>query len=514
MAQLSKLFKNNNSIGTKKFNGLASLGGYNIPIKTNVLSNPMPLSVYSGNSNSWFDFPDRSIHTFYSTIEDARKYESQLFITNLMRIITYPIKNLIDKERNICEVKNKEVTDLVNKMLTVNNVKDLIDASIDDIIYYGSITYLLQRYDVKGTRYLKYYDIKHPYSTIIRNKSGEIDYIIKGEEDQVFESKNILYLGPANFKLLTPNEDFVNINEEFPNLEPVLASDIRYLASKPLIYSIGNKLKVYVLKDMLSTLISIKNAIEQTFFTLDMDISRNGSLTQSFNDMAQSIESLINRSTDESILLGDVLSIDVLVNRVISSVRVLPDPGGSLAKLNQLNLEPLLNKLNGLKEGISEIKDEILESIGIPKELLEGGSSAYEIMQKNERFLQIIETYSSNIKDSVINIVLNYCNIILPELKIKKEDIKLTYFRKSLVEYNRSQREMQILDDTNSSIFKVLDTAVQTIDSNNFINKETYFEYIRNAMIAINPDLGELLVKKLPSMNEGFGDQFIEDSNN
>lgn len=486
-----------------------------IPIRTNILKRNGsydPISSFGSTSSGIIQLPDKKIPTFQRIIEEVRMYESYELTENIMKILLNNIVGLIDEDREVCEILNDptgEKTKKVNSILKENEITDTIKESISDIIYYGSVSYLSQvKTGKQGKRSLIISDLKNPYSVIIRKVGKKETYILKYQDNIEVDGDNLIYIGPADFKLETPVEDFelVGKNEKTGSLG-IYASQARYYASKPLYYSVTQKIKEYLLKDIMSTILSLKDAIQQTFLTMNMDISRNGSSTAAFDDAATSIESLINRSNDDAITLSEVLQLDILIQRVLSSVRVLPDPGGTLAQMQALNLDEIKDKVNRLKEGLNDLREGILDAVGIPRDLYDGSTNSYESMQKNERLDACISKYLFSLKESIKELIVKVMHLLDPNMKLSKDDIRVTLFRKSPAEFSRDQREMNALKDSMDVATGIMDSASQTIENNQFVDKTNYFKYIKTSLKNINKDIGGLIKDKIKFQDTGNGEE-------
>lgn len=500
MSQLSK--------AVKLFSGItvgAGLGIYangQIPIRTNVLrrNGYVPVEAFGGTSAGFIKTIDNRIETFYRIIDDCEEVEFYPITENIMRIFLNNIIGLIDENRNIVELKDPIETKRINNILKEQETLKMIKESIAPIIYYGSISYLKKCITYKGKKRMMLYDLKDPHSVIIRKNDLKTTYIIEGHRDVEVDQRNILYIGPGNFKLETPDPDFDIVDDE--NDSHIVASGVRYYASKPLYYTVTQKIKEYVLKDILATVLSLKDAVQPTFLTMNMEISRYGSTTSTFQSAAQEIESLINRSNDDAISMSQILQIDVLVNRILSSVRILPDPGGTLQNLNALNLDEIKDRLNRLREGMDELMNQIFDAVSIPRDLYDGSTNSYESMQKNDRLFAAIEFYLDSVKSAVKNLVISTIECIEPTIKLKPEDMKVTLFRKSPSEYSRDSKEMSSLRDSMDLSNSILTAAADTIDNNRFIDDKAYFKYVKTNLSNINKDIGDLIVSKMPKKQE------------
>lgn len=506
MSQLSKSLKLFSS-GI----GLTSINGNTISIQTNLIRNSsgVPTPRFTSNSSPMhLSLVDRSVPSFYSIIDECRSYENYDLTENIMKLIVNNIVGLIDDDRHIVEVRSDledaaQKTDIIRMIFKRNDIGQLIKESIWPVIYYGSVSYLAAK-DPKYKYKLFIADLDDPYTTIIRKREIE-EYKLRHVEGRYVSYDNILYIGPGDFKLDTPEEDYEHIDDNRSSHhfgKDIRYSTTRYYGSRPLFYSVTSKIKDYLLKDILSSILSIKDAIQQEYFMLNMDISRNGSNTADFHEAANTIESLINRSYDESFSLGSILNIHNLVQRALSSVRVIPDPGGTLNGLDPLKIDELKGKLDRLRSGINDLKESILDAVGIPRDLYDGSTNSYESMQKNERLDACISRYLYAVKESIKVLTIKILNILAPELGLGVDDIKVTMFRKSPVEYARDGREMSALKDSLDLTIQILDTANQVLENNPFIDRVKYYEYVRSNLSNINKDLGELLLEKLPSKEQ------------
>lgn len=467
-----------------------------LPIKTNVIKNNgnNPFSVFGENSGGIMQTPDNTIATFLDIIESAEQFRYLDFTKNILLLLRTDIVNLIDDTRPICVIEglDEKTNEKINKLLDRHKVRSKVKSSIDDIIYYGSVSYLSRLEKENNKKVLKLYDLEKPHSTIIRDSKSRSEYLIPGANGVSIDESNIIYMGSGDFKLASKSDEFLPLIGNKTKLS-AKASESIYSASEPLFYSIIPKVKLYYIKDLLATILSLRDAIQPTLLTLNQEITRSGADTASMNNNANNLEALINRLSDSAIAVSEIMDINSLVNAIFSSIRVVPDPGGTLQNLNNLNLEEFKEKLNRLKDGIDDLKKEILESLGIPSDLWEGSSNSNEVYQKNERLQSIVSTKLNVVKNATRKLVHAIIDQLHPELKITEDKIELKMFRKSQVEYARDQKEINLLKDGLSILSETLVSANDVIESNRFINKEAYYKYLYEALNNISPDYGKLI---------------------
>lgn len=406
-----------------------------------------------------------------------------------MLLLKSNILNLVDQDADLIDIGDAKLNEKLNSMLKSAGVTEYIRKSLDELIYYGSVSSLVK----KNGKKLEFYEMANPHSVVIRHSKNSRFYLIKDSEYEVMEN-SILYFGSADFKLTTPPDEFKNAMSE----GKLMVADNRYYASKPLYYTLTTKLKEYFTKDILATVVSLKDIIQQTFLTLNEEVTRHGGDATMFNDSASAIESLINRAADDAMVMGNILDLDLLVTRILSQVRVLPDPGGKLASLGALNLDKLDEKLQRLKDGLNDLKEEIQETIGIPPELFSGSSNSYEILARNERFEQTVFRILSGIKYAIQKLVWDCLNLLVPSHGLLVEDLKVVYFRKSAVEYTLESKELGYLKDNQEAITGLLDSSSTFLENSKIIKKSEYYEYMRKALSEINKDYIRLIPDTLP----------------
>lgn len=469
-----------------------------LPIKSNVVrrNNAPTFSIYGGTGSSIIKTPTNEIGDFISIVEECEQFRHLDFTENVILLLSTDIINLIDENRPICTVGNDRRDKIIANDLKYYDVRRRIRESIPDRIYYGSVSYLMKTTTINRRNKLFIYDLEHPYSLIQREVAGKKSYIIQGSTDIEIDERSIMYIGSADFKLKAPSVDFEVVKHESDQELQIKASEATYYASKPLFYSLIQKIKEYFIKDLLSTILSLRDAIQPIILTLNEEITRNGGDTSMFNNAATNLESLINRMSDSSITIAEILSIDTIVNAVFSSIRVLPDPGGTLQQLNSLNLDELKDKLNRLKDGIDDIKNGILDSLGIPSDLWNGSSNSNEVMQKNERLQTVVLNHLKSTKLATRHFVWSIINALHPDWHIREEDVIITLFRRSQAEYSRDQREISSLKDSLGLISETLANASEVIENNRFIDKDEYYEFLSKSMQNISEDIGRLILPR------------------
>jgi hypothetical protein len=116
-------------------------------------------------------------------------------------------------------------------------------------------------------------------------------------------------------------------------------------------------------------------------------------------------------------------------------------------------------------------------------------------MQKNERLFRVVYSALATIKDSIQSAAYKIVKLHDPELaeKFSKEDLEITYFKKSQVEFSRDRKEVEILTDSLELVTRLINSAEDILKNSKLINKDKFMSYILNNLQDISEDMGSLV---------------------
>lgn len=529
MSQLLKVF------GIRDRRSFANISGSPLAVRTNVLNSS------SGASNSGIiHIPNRTLSNYLSTMQECKSYECFGLVVNIMKLLTDYVTNQMDLEtRDYVEVPDdekltKEVIDLINE--TDYNNKFIRD--LHDIIYYGGKGYKIEKskrptsdeFRIKLVDLLEPYIITKDYSRepapdhydrFIQDRVTKSYSVYQGRGSVNVDYNEILFLGDQDFKLTETWDDDYSAQSGFKrkrakdnriedNLDRELATDnYSVYAALPLMYSVIHELKNYIVYKTLSYVLALKDALIPSFMRLGVDLTK-ATTTDKINETVNELESKINEAVDTTLIMGQQLQIDQLINAVFSNVRVLPDPGNLLSSVDALNLDPLKEKLDEINGKLEDSENSILDTLGIPSDLFDGGSNQYEVTTRNERYQttvgSILTLLKKIYKDNVIKLyMIKHPNT--PKAVFRKlQGLVCRLFRVSSIDITKTKNIIDQNSELADSLQKLTDTFKDMIENNPLVNNEVALGALKSITANLGPVYKDIIVDKVPEKTEGGSD--------
>lgn len=514
MSQLLKAL----GVRERKSFGFGSIQSSPLGIRTNVLSSGL-----GGSNNSGvIKLPSRNLTNYLRTMDELKSFEQFSLVQNILKLLTDYINNQLDLQtKNYIEIPDDtKLEDKVNSLIRETRYNEKFIKDIPEIIYYGGKGYKTVTTKIGDKSKLELIDLIEPYKIVLTfDRTGKYErpystFLNERVERKynVFQNNNtaevdyseILFIGYQNFKLVDANSKYErNLNGTFQGSAQLLTDDYSLYASKPLMYSVIDDIKDYLVKKVLSNLLSIKDVLIPTFMRLGVDLTK-ATDTNKINSTVNELESKINESIDTSILMGEVLDIDMLVNMVFSTVRVLPDPGNLLSTIDQLNLDPLKEKLESINNSLETTENNIMDQLGIPSDLFDGGSNQYEVVTRNQRYQSTLGAILAMLrlvyKNNVIKLYIRkYPSATRDEIK-KIENAVYRIFRLSSIELEKDKNIIEQNQELTSSIQTLTSAFLEMMQSNPLIDNEKAMDLLRTTLGNLGTNYGGLLVDKLPDL--------------
>lgn len=504
-----------NSI-TKIFSALTSVtSSGRFPVRSNILngssysaiggSNKYGSDVESNQSTTTGNSTtDNNLSTYYSKMTEIKTYErSDLseMITNLFR--DYVI-NFMNKSGSIITLKNldgsvnESKTERINKCLQSDlKIQEVIKSHLSEIIYYSGYHFLIhQTRDDTGHVVLNKRDLYDPVTVVTKTKDySEIKYICRGDDGNIYEvpyeKMMKICINPIR---LRNDMDKMSVNKVYngpgldkdrPNIDKI-SSDTFYTASMPMYYSITHKVKEYLLKDVIVSLLSIKDLVQPILLMIHMD---KGTSIEAANDLTKKAEAMINNYTDLSAITSSQFGINDIIDSLLNNVRVLPDYNSSMTNMGTVELNKINQKIQEMRMELDSCKDSVLTSVGIPLELAQGRASKWEVLKMSERLNSRINAIISGIKSSIVDIV-NVISLNLYNEQIDFNQVEVHLFSKTTIEYNNQMNTAESISNLVQQISAVVEMALRTLEvAGPFFNTEGYLNYVTTILKNIDPEI-------------------------
>lgn len=470
----------------------------------------------------------KSLEKYMNRMDELDNYLESSVTRTILDIISDTVSELFTTTTDIITLEGledehkffEEELSMVNNIFNHLHIGKHIKTNLRDIIYYGSYSFHLQeevsetkgdniktktgvdddgipyakiKKNTKRAKYKLRY-LKEPHKVISVWKDNQVQSYItpmmNGDLAE-FTPGEIVSITTADFTLdidehLYEDDLRRNTTDELG----IKSYDKMYLGGTPLYNDITYKVKEYVLKDYLLSILSIKDLIQPLILLLGLE--KTTSLSDGY-DLTQKVEELINRNVDMSFLESKNLSIKQLAQSLIDNIRVIPDYDNKLAMLQDLSLDRVNDKIDRMRADQGMVKEDIIGSTGMPYELFEGRATRWEAIKTSQRFTSKINYYSDSINNSLVHLA-EYLFQKLTDVdfgKIKGK-IKCNLVNKSILTESNNFNMMESMLEQASRLADLSDLIERTTQSS-FISQPRLREYLRNALGKIDGSMQDLI---------------------
>lgn len=510
---------------SKFFSALTSYGG-RVPVKTNILSgsykaigssNMYGSDVESNRSASTGNATtDKNLSTYYSKLSEIKTYE----MTDLSEMITSLFRdyvvNFMNKGGNIVTIKNEDgtvnqqKTDRINKCL-LNDLKmpDVIREHLPEIVYYGGYHFLVSKLrDDTGHTILAKRDLYDPVVVVSKTKDyKDTSYICRGMDGSIYEVpyNELIKISINSLRLRNDlDKDKINssVSKDKTNREKI-SSDTFYSAPMPMYYSICHKVKEYLLKDIMVSILSIKDLVQPILLMIHMD---KGTSLEAANELSKKAEALINNYTDLSAIMTSQFSITDIIDALLNNIRVLPDYNSSMTNMGTVELNKINQKLQEMRMELDNCKDSVLSVMGISLDMAQGRISKWEVLKMSERLNSKINSVISGIKSSIANAVdVISRNIYEDELNPALVEVHL--FSRTTIEYNNLINTSESITTLTQQMITIIESALRALEmAGPLFNQEEYLNYVSTILKGVDPTFDKVITED--SMKEYL--QFLQ----
>lgn len=525
--------KSNPNLLQKMFAGIG-MSSSRIPLRSNIFSgggrhgyaqigatgktsyNPDRQSPLLGNAQ-----PSNKLSGYFDRVQELRGYQL-LDITKMAIsffkdcIVNFLIENesqlvtILDEEGN----NNQQVSDRLNEILSKQlDIIGFIKSHADDVIYYGTYGSLLKTgVDDTGHTSFSFLELYDPVSTVIkreRNKEGETEELClaRGNDGSLYEIPEGEYyiMGAQTLRLINDLSDdwksntqgsvtYDKKNQGEKNRDKVIRKE-SYIAGEPLFYSLILKVKELVIKELLISLISLRDLSTPSLMGLSLD---KGVSVEAGNDLCARMQKLTNNYNELASFLSSTFDATSFIETALtSSVKFFPDYNATVSNKSLLDLDKLSSKIMELVQTLDMTRQGILGPLGLPLSLMDASGASggkWSVLQNSERSQSRVAAIMSGIQDSVVNLILAIYKKLYNE-DLDPANVRVHIFEKSTVEYNNQINQAESVNGVVSGCSNLIQSAVQTMDGAlGLIDPEKFLTYLQNQLKEID-STGEFITE-------------------
>jgi hypothetical protein len=490
------------------YNTMGAVGGLAPPVR---FTSSFPSTSYPG-----FLYNQQTIEQYLAVLDMlseismfsiaglATKFISEAVIESMAA--SYSITVNIE-DQNLQAKVYDEVMDYLEKIDIVKIVKSVLD----EVIYYGSYSFWVDHN-------LSLNFIYDPYSAIsvIGKDYKEIGYLINTQNGMMFIEKHkasLFRIGMPDMILYTRLNNLDDSIENtimenkatgrarnfimsYSNIMKDALDDNTFIrkyvfsAPTPLFYYARMKLREYVVKEVVLALVTLRDLLFPTVYTLGYEYP---SYSFTVQNLADQIENILNSYVDVSGFVGVKGALYQVLNMITYSIRVLPDFKGSIANLNPIDTNKITEKLDKYKGEMNDLLEQVLNEVGIPTEGFTGKTTYWESLRQSERFATKINHVCASIEHSISD----FCEYIA-KVKMRgaldgyNDFIKFKMFDLTIGKLSKMQNAVSTIQSYLSESSELLVQAIEKLETEG-INKEAYANFVKSLLLYIYPNIEEIV---------------------
>jgi hypothetical protein len=268
-----------------------------------------------------------------------------------------------------------------------------------------------------------------------------------------------------------------------------------FFANEPLFYSLILKVKELIIKELLVSLISLRDLSSVQIFLLQFDKSIP---LETANELCAKATKLANNTNELATFLTsqfDVVSF--IENTLTQSAKFVPDYNSTIGgKNSMLPLDKLSDKLLDIMQTLDQCKANVLGPLGLPSTILDSTSgSKWMVLQQSERANSRVAAFMSGIKDSVTALVCSIYEVMYGK-ELDPSQVKLHICEKTSVEYNNQINQSESISSLVTGMSTIMTNALQTLDqAGPLIDPEAYLSYIQNLLKDVDPNTESIITE-------------------
>lgn len=408
-------------------------------------------------------------------LQDYRMYD---LVKTVLKLFSDAVNGVIDYDaKELVSIEGEEsLTNAVNEGFKEIDYLDHTKSILEDYIYYSShcagLTY-------EGG-HLRIRDLKYPYTSMYYKKNKRcfvfsdegpqfIDHAIRYAQDDMslmIDDTILTKLG------LYTDHEISQLRADKSNIYSLP----RVLANEPLFLSSELRLKDYILKDMISSYLSLMDMIQQDTFTID---ANRISDTVNLIKLCERVKGLLVTKDDMNLLASARLDRTALIRRLFDRVRVIPSIAGALQGMQKMEGTNLADKLNSLQTQKESVRDDLLNNIGFPIDLFRGSTTRWEAGRQNDRYsISVLNFKNALITSTVKNAkeILRIKGIVPDEKKLHDLKIKVLFIGQTPYEIRNLTEKKNLKKEDIQSTQDIIRTGLELtqqegIDNINAVRK-------------------------------------------
>lgn len=375
-----------------------------------------------------------------------------------------------------CE--DKEVEKELNKLKESMDLDQMVSNIAPDILAYGE--YSLRNIVEKGKGIIDVSDSVDQGTVVSLYSDGAVTGYLALEEEtgmvKKFRKGHFTKFTLAGSRLKTNTSEYFLLNRK---LTPTEKSKLYSIAprfvrvGKSMLYPVISKIKELELLDKLVPATKLNQLSQGNL--VGMTLPDNFSLDQAL-EAVQRLEGMVNKKVGVDPVTGEITIESILSTAGRTKILPLFGDKGSLSKLDYKADEP-----NDMFSSNSELRSVILDSIGIPSELLfrSDSDNKLSIIRRHSKYIRKLKNLQKCISAGLKSMA--YTHLINKGMSFKKKDINVV-FNNTLVEVDKLDK-LEYADVT-------LNYVKSTVDFFNSISEENspYKHGINFAKIAEHLD--------------------------
>lgn len=517
----------------KMFAGIGFTGSSRVPLRSNVFSNGRGYSPIGQTGSRLFDSdrnspllgnaqPSNRLSGYYDRMSELKSYQL-LDITKLAVNLfkDYLVNFLIKDGKEVITISNKDgsnndtISERINNILT-NDLKifDYIKNHIDDSIFYGDYCSMLMSFrDDTGHLKFRFEELYDPVTVVIKkkkNNQGDIEeiYLARGEDGVIYEipRNEAFFLGNATLRLINDLEEGWKDKSIYSkpknkiqfgsseNRDKVIRKE-SYIVGEPLFYSNIIKVKELVIKELLISLLSLRDLSSPSLYGLAID---KAVPLETANNLCAKVQKMATNYNELSSFLTAQFDVTSFIESALTqSVKFYPDYNATLSNKNSLlPLDKLGDKLIELMQNLDQCRSNVLSPLGIPNTIFDSTTgSKWAILQQSERANSRVASLMAGISGSIQKLVATLFRVLYNE-DIDLSRIKVHIFEKSTVEYNNQINQSESINSLVQGMSNVITTSLQTLETAGpLLDPEKYLSYVQNLIKSIDPTSDSLITE-------------------
>ena len=457
--------------------------------------------------------PTKRISGWYERLSELKQYElldiTKLavsffrdYVNNFLNTSSSQMVTILDEDGNQDEVKSERINNILSKDI---RLFDYIRDHLDEAIYYGSYYSMLKtKRDEKG--HLKFYivGLYDPISVIIKRTikedETEEEFVAIGEDGDAYiiPSTECFYLGTPNMRLINDlKEGYGGTGYKSPgkgkqeNRNKVIQKDY-YTAGEPLFYSNILKVKELVVKELLVSLLSLRDLCTPSILALMFD---KGVPVETAEELCTKTQRMFSSYNDLSSFLSAQFDVTSLIENILSqNVKVIPDYNATLQNKGLISTDKLGDRYLELLQSLDQSRQNVLSPLGLPSSILDSTiGNKWAILQSSERANSRVNSIMTGIKESVVDLVRTIYYVLYQE-SIDPSLISLHILEKSTVEYNNTLNTLENVSSLVTGITNIVATSIQTLESvTPLVDPRAFISYIQGMIKDADPTASNII---------------------